>query len=200
MFPAMPFDIRELATVEQTLSNLNDLIRACRPRGRFYGHDNALAREVTRQAKGLHTSLTRLKEALDDPQHQPIKEETMAKEALDSKLYWIPAYHELARFISYGGKRTKDVKEKCDELRKQFGDEKVMWALHELTTTDEQTGLTVLRPEARKLSRQLLGPPPEDPDYENYWRINRREPPPDHQPPGPEEEEAPKPKKRGRGR
>lgn len=64
----------------------------------------------------------------------------------------------LGRSAGRGGKREKQVKEKCDELQSRFGDQKVMWALHELTMKDEATGLTVLRPNVRKLCFQLLGP------------------------------------------
>jgi hypothetical protein len=122
----------------------------------------------------------------------------MSKEPLVLRLYFQPHMHELTRFISYGGKREKQVKEKCDELRERFGDQKVMWAMHELTTKDEATGLTVLRPNVRKLCWQLLGPAPEHEEYESYWAHKRKDPPADHQPPGPEEES--KPKRRGRGR
>lgn len=123
----------------------------------------------------------------------------MTKEPLSIRLYFQPHLHELARYISYGGKHEKDVKEKCDELRSRHGDQKVMWAVHELTTKDEKTGLTVLRPEVRKICKQLLGPAPEDDDYARFWEVNRRTPPLEHQPPGPEEEAKPA-KKRGRSR
>jgi hypothetical protein len=51
----MPFDIRDLSTVEHTLKNLDDLVTACRPRGPFHGHDPALTGDVMRKAKGLRT-------------------------------------------------------------------------------------------------------------------------------------------------
>lgn len=123
----------------------------------------------------------------------------MPKEPLSARLYWRPHYYELARYVSYGGKRDEDVREKLAEMRSRFGDEKVAAAAAELTACDEATRL-VLSPAARAACRQLLGPAPEDPDYADYYRANLREPPAEHQPPGPEAEAGPGPKRRGRGR
>ena len=53
-------------------------------------------------------------------------------------------------------------------MREHFGKDKVMWALVELTAKDEKTGLTVLKPDVRKLCQGLLGPAPEDDDYERF--------------------------------
>lgn len=124
----------------------------------------------------------------------------MTKQPLLIRLYYQPCLTELARFVSYGGRRDKDVKGKCDELRSRFGDQQVTLAVRELTVKDEKSGLTVLRPNVRKLCWQLLGPQPEHPEYESYWAHKRREPPAEHQPPGPEEDAKPAPKRRGRGR
>ena len=194
----MPFDIRTLSLVDRTGANLAELIVACRVRGPLYCHDLALTNDVMRKAKGLQTSLGKLKAAMDDPKHQPDKEECVKQDPLNLRLFFQPHLTEMARFISYGGKREKDVKEKCDDMRSRFGDQKVMWAVQELTTRDEKSGLTVLRPVVRKLCRGLLGPAPEDADYRRYYDVNKREAPAEHQPPG--EDEVAKPKKRGRGR
>jgi hypothetical protein len=66
-------------------------------------------------------------------------------------------------------------------LIERHGTGAIALALSELTMADEKTGLTVLRPEARRRCGQLLGPPPEDADYEDYWQ--GREKPAHHQPP-----------------
>jgi hypothetical protein len=105
--------------------------------------------------------------------------------------------------LSYGGRRDEELRAACDDMREKFGKDKVMWALVELTTKDEKSGLTVLKPEVRKLCKGLLGPAPEDDEYSRYWSVNKRTPPPEHQPPAPEVEatEPVKPvKKRGRSR
>jgi hypothetical protein len=123
------------------------------------------------------------------------------KEPLCLRLFREPQLYELARFVSYGGRRDKKLKAKCEEMREQHTGNKVMWALVELTTKDEKTGLTVLKPDVRKLCRGLLGPAPEDDDYERYYAVNERTPPPEHQPPAPEVEPEAKPvKNRGRAR
>ena len=127
----------------------------------------------------------------------------MTKDPLYLRLNFQAHLHELARAISYGGKRDKEVRGICDDLRSRFGEEKVTAALHELTTRDEESGLTVLSPHTRKLCRGLLGPAPEDDEYARYWSVNKRTPPPEHRPPAPqveaeaEAEEAKPVKKRG---
>jgi hypothetical protein len=124
------------------------------------------------------------------------------KDPLYLRLWSDKELYELARYVSYGGRRDKELRAKCDDMREEFGKDKVMWAMVELTTKDEKSGLTVLKPDVRKLCRGLLGPAPEDDDYQRYWSVNKRTPPPEHQPPAPEvDAEAPKPaKKRGRAR
>ena len=125
----------------------------------------------------------------------------MTKDALNLRLWRDEHLYELARFVSYGGRRDKELRAACDDMRERFGKDKVMWALVELTQKDEATGLTVLKPDVRKLCRGLLGPAPENDDYDRYWSVNKRTPPPEHQPPAPEVEAEAKPvKKRGRAR
>jgi hypothetical protein len=48
--------------------------------------------------------------------------------------------------------------------REKYGD-RATWALHELTVIDRDANLAVLRPEARKACRVLLGPPLESEEY-----------------------------------
>jgi hypothetical protein len=105
----------------------------------------------------------------------------MNREPLAFRLYFQPAYYELARAVSYGGVRTPDLKPALEELSKQHGAGDVRRAFYELLVEEEQTGLTVLRQHVRRLCSQLLGPPPESPDYESYWE--GRQKPAHHQPP-----------------
>ena len=55
--------------------------------------------------------------------------------------------------------------------------------------------IAVLRPDARKACRVLLGPVPESEEYEHYWNVlQKRQPPAEHQPPQdkpPAQEETP---------
>jgi hypothetical protein len=57
-------NIRDLSALERTAVWLDELIRACERRGSCYGKNPALARDVTRKAKALRTSLTTLRENL----------------------------------------------------------------------------------------------------------------------------------------
>jgi hypothetical protein len=111
----------------------------------------------------------------------------VADKPLGVRLYQDRWLHELARFISYGGRTHESVRQFMVGHREKHSEEKALWALQELTKTDEATGLTVLRPEARKACRVLLGPPPDSPEYADYWRKNQCDPPPEHQAPQKEE-------------
>jgi hypothetical protein len=113
------------------------------------------------------------------------------------RLYLEPALYELARVVNYGGIKDEDFDERLKELAKAHASAEVRLAGFELTEKNEKCpGVTVLRPHVRKLCYQLLGPPPEDPEYELYYRINKRTPPENHRPPT----DAPKPKARKRGK
>jgi hypothetical protein len=116
------------------------------------------------------------------------------KEPLVMRLYSEPPLYEVARLVSYGGVTTDDLRDRLKPLAERYGTGAIALALSELTMTDEKTGLTVLRPEARRRCGQLLGPAPEDPDYEDYWQ--GREKPAHHQPPVPPNHKGMK--KRGR--
>jgi hypothetical protein len=105
----------------------------------------------------------------------------MNREPLAFRLYFQPAYYELARSVSYGGVRTPDLKPVLEELSERHGAGYVRKAFYELLVEEEQTGMTVLRQHVRRLCSQLLGPPPESPDYESYWE--GRQKPAHHQPP-----------------
>jgi hypothetical protein len=105
----------------------------------------------------------------------------MRQESLSTRLYITPAYYELARAVSYGGVRTGALKVVLEELSAKHGQGVVRKAFYELLIEDSQTGLTTLRSYVRPLCSQLLGPPPESPDYEFYWE--GRVKPAHHQPP-----------------
>jgi hypothetical protein len=113
------------------------------------------------------------------------------------RLYFEAALYELARIVNYGGIRDEDLDERLKELSKIHGDIEVRMARFELTEQSEKSpGVTTLRPHVRKLCYQLLGPPPEDPEYEQYYQVNRRTPPDNHRPP--EAAASPKARKRGK--
>jgi hypothetical protein len=95
---------------------------------------------------------------------------------------------EIVKPVNYGGKRHGQLRGKLAELPERCGNGAVALAFSELTMADPATNLTVLRPEARRLCGQLLGPAPEDPYYSTYWE--GRTPPAAHKPPPPEVEEA----------
>jgi hypothetical protein len=109
---------------------------------------------------------------VDDPKHQPLREEPMTeKDLLLIRLYQQPVLYELARAVSYGGKRPGQLKDKCAELAEKYGQHAVTMAFTELTMLEKDTVLTVLRPEARKACWQLRGSPPEHPS--GVWTIGR---------------------------
>jgi hypothetical protein len=126
---------------------------------------------------------------VDDPEHRPAKpeEKPLPRGRLVVRLYEEPCLYELARWVSYGGRRHEQVREFLAGHRRKYGD-KATWALHQLTTTDSGSNLTVLRPEARRACRVLLGPAPESEEYPAYWERQGRPPPPEHLPPPPENE------------
>jgi hypothetical protein len=96
-------------------------------------------------------------------------------------------------------RRHARVRHRGQAGHKQRHGDKSMWAMHELTTTDKDTNLTVLRPEVIRACRVLLGPVPGSEEYPAYWRKMGKEPPAEHQPPE-AEPEAKKPRGRTRAR
>jgi hypothetical protein len=195
-FQRMPVNIRDLAILDRTLSALGELIEACQPRKGLHGHDIVLTNEVMRQAKGLQTSVTKLKAAAEDPDHKPGKRVVFTpRKEVSHAIYDGGCMTELVRFVSYGGRLPTQMRKKTAELTEKYGDKAVMDALVSLTTWSDDKRLTVLRPDVRPQCRGLLGPPPEDPNYASYYEINRRKPPPEHQPPVDAEESDKQPKK-----
>src|SRR5258708_1873238 len=91
----MPPNIRDLAALERAADALPELISVCKRPGSVYGVDNALAADVTRKAKGLQTSLGKLRAAVDDPAHRPTKEKPpMPKDPLVMRLHFQPVLYD----------------------------------------------------------------------------------------------------------
>ncbi|MCI0464225.1 MAG: hypothetical protein L0Z62_45405 [Gemmataceae bacterium] len=83
------------------------------------------------------------------------------------KLYFDPVYTEVARVIGYAGCCYRDLYGRLEPLYQRFGKEPVEAAVYGLVTYEGQMTCNPkplaevrLRPEARKLCWQLLGPPP----------------------------------------
>ncbi len=104
------------------------------------------------------------------------------KDPLSVRLYFEEPLYELVRVVGYGGIRSDELDEKLKELIARHGGDVVASAFHELTQESPAAAdVTVLKPHVRKLAWQLLGPPPEHPEYGRYWE--GRTPPENHQPP-----------------
>jgi hypothetical protein len=78
-------NVRDLPALERTATWLDELIRACERGGSCYGKNPDLARDVTRKAKALRTSLTTLF----------MRNSSMKKRlaALDNGLFSPPTHH-----------------------------------------------------------------------------------------------------------
>jgi hypothetical protein len=95
----------------------------------------------------------------------------VSKAPLYEKLYFQPVYPEVVRLIGYAGITPFAFWDAAKEKRlvEQYGKEKVMFAVCELTQYDlrEQSDPRYeLNAEARKWCVQLLGQPPEHPLHE----------------------------------
>jgi hypothetical protein len=185
----MAVNIQHHAILQGTADRLEELIPLCRPRGPLSGCDPALMGDVTRKAKALRTSLATFRAALDDPKHQPRSKTEEAEPArqpkLSMRLAFQPNLAELARYVSYGGKREQEFWDWYREMCHRYGQERMSAAYNEMCEPDTARLPAVIRlkPEARKACHQLLGPAPEDAGYADYYRVNRRTPPAEHQPP-----------------
>lgn len=93
----------------------------------------------------------------------------------------------MAKAVSYGGRKACDLRDEMAAMSAKYGNGPVALAFSDVTMTDPATGLTVLKPEARRACRVLLGPPPESEEYSTYWRRQGCEPPAAHRPPAPKE-------------
>lgn len=88
------------------------------------------------------------------------------EKALWERLYQDEAYIELARFVGYAGLTYRELIEKREPLRQKFGNPRIDSATYILVTFEGERTVNPkplahvsLRPEVRKLCRQLLGPP-----------------------------------------
>lgn len=113
------------------------------------------------------------------------------------RLYFQEPYSELARIIGYNGRPVPEVVTLSKPLLDKHGRAKMDEASQAIARIDDATKPPTVRltDEARKLCWQLLGPPPEHPDYSRL-RPNGQQPAADNEPtPSPE-----KPKCRPRKR
>ena len=93
----------------------------------------------------------------------------MAKDSLSIRLCFTPWLAEFARIVRYDGIGEDDLREELKPLAEKYGEDKVALALQELTMTDEKMHWVTLTAAARKACWQVLGPPPEHPEFERYW-------------------------------
>ena len=87
------------------------------------------------------------------------------KENLHLRLYFDPAYTEMARAIGYAGVSLPEARKKIDTLAKRFDKEKLVTVIEEIARIEgpkdpNEEGAVYLTDEAKKLCWQLLGPPP----------------------------------------
>jgi hypothetical protein len=92
------------------------------------------------------------------------------KERLDLRLYFDPAYAEMARAIGYAGIPLPEAKKKIESLAKRFSREKLVTVIEDIARIEgpngnNHEGAVYLTEEAKKLCWQMLGPPPGHPDY-----------------------------------
>lgn len=89
---------------------------------------------------------------------------------LATRLYLDRHLWELARFVGYCGKTPEEFAAFLERHEAEHGRPKSLEASLDLTTTDKESKRVVLWPHARRACRVLLGPPPGDPEYDDYWR------------------------------
>ncbi len=65
-----PLNVRDLSTLERSANWLDELIHACRKGGPLHARNPTLVADITRKAQALHTSLTTLRQFLDQPQEE----------------------------------------------------------------------------------------------------------------------------------
>lgn len=79
------------------------------------------------------------------------------------KLYYLPQYFELVRILGYDGLPAPEAVERARPLLEKYGKATMDQVSHDIVRLDGRTDPPTARlsAEARKLCRQLLGPPPE---------------------------------------
>ncbi len=102
-------------------------------------------------------------------------------------VWWLlafsPPHVALARLVSYGGMSEISFWDEYRTLCAEHGQERMSAAVGDILVVDKTTcpALVRLSTEARKLCWQLLGPQPEHPSYDDYWKSRTK--PANHQPP-----------------
>src|SRR5438105_4634099 len=101
----------------------------------------------------------------------------MTEQPLWHRLYFDPAYRDIARIIGYSGGPLAEISERAKPLLEKYSRERIQEVTEAIATIDtSRTPSTIqLNPEARKLCWQLLGPPPEQ--LENFHRGAQAPPP-----------------------
>jgi hypothetical protein len=105
------------------------------------------------------------------------------------RLYFDAAYAEVARLIGYAGFQYRELADKLEPLYQRFGKAKVESVVYQLASFDGQMTVkppplakVMLRAEVKSLCWQLLGVPPDHPQYElmqqpeplpNSWDIQK---------------------------
>src|SRR5262245_59200662 len=93
----------------------------------------------------------------------------MQEKPLILRLYQESVLYETARVIGYDGVAPGEIRERVKPLEDGFGQARVEAALRLLTTYQVPGADRVrLREHVRKLCFQLLGPPPEHPEFEHF--------------------------------
>jgi hypothetical protein len=99
----------------------------------------------------------------------------MKEKPLWWRLYNDPAYVAVARSIGYQGCTVRDLGQKIEDLSRQFDKHRVQSAVYHLATFDgqmtcnpPQLAKVELRAHVRQLCWQLLGVPPDHPDYASF--------------------------------
>lgn len=79
------------------------------------------------------------------------------------KLYYLPQYFELVRILGYDGLPAPEAVERAKPLLEKYGKATMDQVSRDIVRLDDRTDPPTARlsAEARKLCRQLLGPPPE---------------------------------------
>ena len=80
------------------------------------------------------------------------------------KLYYLPQYFELARILGYDGLPAPEAIGRARPLLEKYGKATMDQVSRDIVRLDDTTDPPTARlsDEARKLCRQLLGPPPEE--------------------------------------
>jgi hypothetical protein len=91
----------------------------------------------------------------------------MSKDPLVIRLYFHPPLYELARVVGYLGLPLEEARQQLRPLEEKYGREAMQKAADELLhiDTSAEPHTVQLTDEARSCCWQLLGPPPEHPEY-----------------------------------